>query len=224
MHAAQRLNMSKQFSVVSLLIGSVTTFSMVCHLMRRRCSAINNLILLEQALNSTNLPILCMTLARVSLPEWSKDYISHYPICICAQWLVVIGLFNRSYGSLGIAIFRVLYVKAQSVILDKGETFLLKIIAGTGVTVILTVTTWHILENHFLWDPEIMIMYNFCIKTEPKIYEQPAYLDRVALVLGLIANLIEFTCYFILFSHLHGYGKLMCLSFLPYTYYMNYSL
>ena len=188
-----------------MLIGSLTTFSMVCHLIRRRNSAINNLILLEQAMNLTNLPVLCIYLARVSFPEGSKEIISHYHICICAQWLVVIGLLNRSYGSLGIAIFRLLYVKAQSVVLNKGETFLLRVIAGTGFTVIVTLTTWHILENYFMWDPKVMIVYSFCMKTEPKIYKQPAYIDQVGLVVGFIANLIEFSCYFVLFSHLHGY-------------------
>ena len=188
-----------------MFIGSLTTFSMVCHLMRRRSSTINNLILLEQAVNSANLPVLCITLARVTFPEWSKDFISHYPICISAQWLVVLALLNRSFGSLGIAIFRVLYVKAQSTILNWGETFLLMIIAGTGFTLIVVLTTWHMLENYFLWDPKLMIMWNFCMNTTPKIYMQHAYIDQVGLVLGLVANLIEFTCYFVLFSHLHGY-------------------
>ena len=188
-----------------MFVGSLTTFSMVCHLMRRRSSAINNLILLEQTVNSANLPVLCITLARVTFPEWSNQYISHYPICISAQWLVVLALLNRSYGSLGIAIFRVLYVKAQSTILSLGEMFFLRVIAGTGFTLIFVLTNWHILENYFLWNPKVMILWNFCMKTEPKIYMQPAYIDQVGLVFGLVANLIEFTCYFVLFSHLHGY-------------------
>ena len=191
-----------------MFIGCLTTFSMVCHLMGRRSSAINNLILLEQTVNSANLPVLCVTLARVTFPEWSRDFISHYPICISAQWLVVLALLNRSYGSLGIAIFRVLYVKAQSTILNHGETFLLRIIAGTGFTLIVVLTTWHILENYFLWDPKVMIMWNFCMRTTPKIYLQPAYIDQVGLVLGLVANLAEFTCYCVLFSHLYGYFKM----------------
>ena len=202
-----------------MFIGSLTTFSMVCHLMRRRSSTINNLILLEQAVNSANLPVLCITLARVTFPEWSKDFISHYPICISAQWLVVLALLNRSFGSLGIAIFRVLYVKAQSTILNWGETFLLMIIAGTGFTLIVVLTTWHMLENYFLWDPKLMIMWNFCMNTTPKIYMQHAYIDQVGLVLGLVANLIEFTCYFVLFSHLHGYWKMARLSFITNTTY-----
>ena len=206
-----------------MFIGSLTTFSMVCHLMRRRSSAINNLILLEQVVNSANLPVLCVTLARVTFPEWSKDIISHYHICISAQWLVVLALLNRSYGSLGIAVFRVLYVKAQATILNWGETFLLRIIAGTGFTLIVALTTWHILENYFLWDLKLMIMWNFCMKTEPKIYKQTAYIDQVGLVFGLVANLAEFTCYIVLFSHLHGYWKLVRLPFLSYTTFIFFS-
>ena len=187
-----------------MFVGSLTTFAMGCHLIRRRSSAINNLILLEQALNCANLPVLCITLARVTFPEWSKSYISHYPICISAQWLVVLALLNRSYGSLGIAIFRVIYVKAQSLLLNWGETFLLRFIGGTGLFCIVGVTTWHILENYFLWDPKIMIMWNFCMTTTPKIYKQQALIDQIGLVIGLVANVTEFACYVLIFCHLHG--------------------
>ena len=179
---------------------------MVVHLRRKiepQTSAINNLILLEQFLNALNLPVICVQLARVAFPELSKSFISHYPLCISVQWLAVVALLNRSFGSLGIAVFRVLYVKVQSLILDYGEYFLLKIIAGTGSSISILLTTWHIMENYILWDPRMLNIYQFCMNITPKLYEQQAIIDQVGLLIGLIANIAEFTCYFLLFSHMH---------------------
>ena len=166
-------------------------------------SAINNLILLEQFLNAVNLPVICIQLARVVLPDLSKSVISHYPICISVQWLGVLALLNRSFGSLGIAVFRVIYVKAQSLILNYGEYFLLKIVTGSGLSMTAILTTWHIMENYILWDPKMLILCQFCMDTTPHIYEQHAIIDQVGLFISLVANIAEFVCYFVLFSHMH---------------------
>ena len=179
---------------------------MVNHLRRKiepQTSAINNLILLEQFLNALNLPVICVQFARVALPDMSKSFISHYPLCISVQWLGVLALLNRSFGSLGIAVFRVLYVKVQSLILEYGEYFLLKVIAGTGSSISIIFTTWHIMENYMLWDPRMLIVCQFCMDITPKIYEQHAVIDQVGLFISLVANIAEFTCYFLLFFHMH---------------------
>ena len=86
----------------------MTTISMVTHLRGKiepQTSAINNLILLEQLFNALNLPVICVQLARVILPDMSKRLISNYPFCISVQWVGVLALLNRSFGSMGIAIF-----------------------------------------------------------------------------------------------------------------------
>ena len=63
--------------------------SMVLHVKRDssspQTSAINNLILIEQALNAANLPVICVFLARVAMPEWSGIILGHYPICVVVQ-------------------------------------------------------------------------------------------------------------------------------------------
>ena len=179
---------------------------MVTHLRRKiepQTSAINNLILLEQFFNALNLPVICVQLARVILPDMSKWFTSNYPFCISVQWVGVLALLNRSFGSMGIAIFRVLYVKAQSLILNYGEYLLMKIIAGTGSSISIILTTWHIMENYLFWDPKMLILCQFCMDITPNIYEQHAIIDQVGLFVSLFANIAEFTCYFLLFSHMH---------------------
>ena len=52
---------------------------------RPQTSAINTLILVEQALNAANLPVIAVFLARVAMPEWSQIVLSHYPICVAVQ-------------------------------------------------------------------------------------------------------------------------------------------
>ena len=181
---------------------------MVTHLRKKiepQTSAINNLILLEQFLNAVNLPVICEHLARVVLPDLSRSFISHYPLCISVQWLGVLALLNRSFGSLGIAVFRVVYVKAQSLILNYGEFLIMKIIAGTGSSISIILTTWHIMENYLLWDTKMLILCQFCMDMKPKIYEQHAIIDQVGLFVALVANIAEFTCYFLLFTHMHRY-------------------
>ena len=185
------------------------TMSIITHLKKKieaQTSAINNLILLEQLLNAVNLPVVCVLLVKVVIPDLSKSFISHYPLCISVQWLGVLALVNRSFGSLGIAIFRVIYVKAQPLILKYGEFRIMKVIAGTGSSMSIIITTWHIMENYLLWDPKMLILCQFCMDIRPKIYEQHAILDQVGLVLLLVASISEFACYFLLFCHMHRYN------------------
>ena len=185
------------------------TMSIITHLRKKidtQTSAINNLILLEQLLNAVNLPVVCILLVKVVIPDLSKVFISHYPLCISVQWLGVLALVNRSFGSLGIAVFRVIYVKAQPLILKYGEFRIRKVIAGTGSSMSIIITTWHIMENYLLWDPKMLILCQFCMDIRPKIYEQHAILDQVGLVLLLVASISEFACYFLLFCHMHRYN------------------
>ena len=53
------------------------------------------------------------------------------------QWLSVTAWLNRTLGGLGIAVFRLLYLKAQNFVLGCGERTLLWTIVGTNALLII---------------------------------------------------------------------------------------
>ena len=79
----------------------------------------------------------------MSLPRNSRHH-SFPDLPIPPQWLAVIAWLNRTLGGLGIAIFRLLYVKAQNFVLGCGERTLLWTIAGTNAVLISREDFFHL--------------------------------------------------------------------------------
>ena len=52
---------------------------------------------LDQALNASNLPVICVFLARVAMPKWSEIVLGHYPICVAVQGKMILWSLECSY-------------------------------------------------------------------------------------------------------------------------------
>ena len=71
-----------------------------------------------------------------------------------------------------------------------------------------SLATSHVIENILFWDPGEMTFYNFCMCLSSEIQEQHAVIDKVAMPVMVVLNLLEYTCYFFLFCEMRRYPNL----------------
>ena len=62
-------------------------------------------------------------------------------------------------------------------------------------------------ENLLFWDAGEMTFYNFCMCMSTEIQEQHAVIDKVGLPVMLGLNLLEYTCYALIFCEMRRYVK-----------------
>ena len=63
----------------------------------------------------------------------------------------------------------------------------------------------HVVENLLFWDAGEMTFYNFCMCMSTEIQEQHAVIDKVGLPVMLGLNLLEYTCYALIFCEMRRY-------------------
>ena len=70
---------------------------------------------------------------------------------------------------------------------------------------LLSLASSHVVENLLFWDAGEMTFYNFCMCMSTEIQEQHAVIDKVGLPVMLGLNLLEYTCYALIFCEMRRY-------------------
>ena len=212
--------------LVSIIIGSYCKSALYCYLYDNRKlfrkRPINVLILI-QAIIQHLICFLMVAYYTIGL-YFNITFSEHLDVVWCnIPWYAqAFGVGYRNFGSLGIAIFRLLLIKRNAWIKDKiGLMKLLSIILTISLTLSTICTIGFGMGNGPASRKQVT--WNFCIgKSENfrevehnyslltgKVENESEFIPEMVMVVSLLTVAIELACYVLFFEHLDDHDKAM---------------
>ena len=229
--ALESLNIYSETCMVSAVIGSIVVGSyfksaLYFYLYDTRKEIENrpiNILLLLQAIFQ-HLICLLMAFTYVLGLFFNLTYanILGEAWCNIPWYSSAFGLMYRTFGSLGLAAFRLILIKCSTWVRDKcGQDKLLSVITALGLISSVLLTVAFSMDNGQASRKQIV--WNFCIGRSFEFREilhqhslltgtsfpQFQYLAKSVILVSLAGVMIELVCYLIFFAHLYSHDRAM---------------
>ena len=209
---------------MALILGTFVELSIIQFLTRktrpqstRTILQVDDLILLEHAINFLNGPMIFVKLMRFTNHELISEILGNMVFSTIWKVVALFITLHRAIGGAGIAVVRVICIRYHNVVLHFGAVRLVQFTCGLTFSLCLMLAIGITVEMALV-APEIILNTFRNHKPVPNEYLSTSISCRIGTLCCLIFNVIELICYVIIFVEMYKQHKRhvkLCLSNKP---------